>query len=130
MLKRLNDVLPELVLEILAWGLLVQLIGVWFVADKLRYTTGLWIGIAAAIGMAIHMAVVIHDTVDMMAEKQARVRATVFSLLRYIVLAALFAVVLYFHLGSIIPMFLGVMGLKVAAYLQPFMHKFITRVRR
>lgn len=130
MLKRLNDVLPELVLEILAWGLLVQLVGVWFVADKLRYTTGLWIGIAAAIGMAIHMAVVIHDTVDMMAEKRARVRATVFSLLRYIVLAALFAVVLYFHLGSIIPMFLGVMGLKVAAYLQPFMHKFITRVRR
>lgn len=48
MLKRINDVLPELILEIFLYGLLVQLTGVWFVENKLLYSTGLWIGIAAA----------------------------------------------------------------------------------
>ena len=46
MLKRLNDALPELVLGIIVYGIAVELVGVWFVTDKLRYTTGLVIGIA------------------------------------------------------------------------------------
>ena len=41
MLKRLNDALPELVLGIIVYGIVVELAGVWFVTDKLRYTTGL-----------------------------------------------------------------------------------------
>lgn len=130
MLKRINDVLPELILEIVVYGLLVQFIGVWFAEDKLRYSTGLWIGIAAAAGMAIHMAVVIYDTVDMAIEKQVRRRTTIFSLLRYIVLVLLFAIVLYFHLGNVIVMFIGVMGLKIAAYFQPFTHRLITKLKR
>ena len=39
MLKRLNDALPELVLGIIVYGIAVELVGVWFVTDKLRYTT-------------------------------------------------------------------------------------------
>ena len=37
MLKRLNDALPELVLGIIVYGIVVELAGVWFVTDKLRY---------------------------------------------------------------------------------------------
>ena len=127
MLKRVNEILPELVAEILAYGLIVQLIGVWFVEDKLRYSTGLWIGVAIAIGMAIHMAVVILDSMDMAIEKKARVRTTVFSMLRYVVVVILFVIVIYFKLGNAITMFIGVMGLKAAAYLQPFTHKYLSK---
>ena len=35
-MKRLNQALPGLVLGILLYGLLVEIIGVWFVSDKLR----------------------------------------------------------------------------------------------
>lgn len=127
MLKRINPVLPELILEVLLYGLIVQFIGVWFVEDKLRYSTGLWIGIAVAVLMVINMAVVILDTVELMAEKRASRKNAIFSAIRYILVVAAFAVTGIFHLGNLITMFLGVMGLKVAAYLQPFTHKFITR---
>ena len=63
MIRRLNSALPALLLGILIYGVIVELAGVWFVEDKLRYSTGLWIGIALACGMAIHMAVVIEDAV-------------------------------------------------------------------
>lgn len=129
MLKRINDVLPELILEIFLYGLLVQLTGVWFVENKLLYSTGLWIGIAAAMGMAIHMAVVILDTMDLAIEKQAKVRTTVFSMLRYLVVVLLFLVVSYFRLGNVLTMFIGIMGLKAAAYFQPFMHKLLTKTK-
>lgn len=129
MLKRLNDVLPELVGGIVVYGALVQLIGVWFVSDKLRYSTGLWIGIVAAIAMGIHMAVVIMDSVDAALEKRAKVRMTIFSLLRYAVLVIAFVVVAYFQLGNVITMFIGVMGLKIAAYFQPFTHRYLIKVK-
>lgn len=127
MLKRINPVLPELILELILYGLIIQFTGVWFVEDKLRYSTGLWIGIIAAVLMAINMAVVILDTVESMAEKRASRKSALFSAIRYILVVAAFAVTGIFHLGNLITMFLGVMGLKVAAYLQPFTHKFITK---
>lgn len=127
MLKRINPVLPELILELILYGLIIQITGVWFVEDKLRYSTGLWIGIIAAVLMAINMAVVILDTVESMAEKRASRKSALFSAIRYILVVAAFAVTGIFHLGNLITMFLGVMGLKVAAYLQPFTHKFITK---
>ena len=68
MLKRLNDVLPELVLGIIVYGIVVELAGVWFVDDKLRYTTGLLIGIALACGMAINIASVLRDAVEIYGE--------------------------------------------------------------
>lgn len=128
MLRRINDVLPELILNIILYGLLVQIIGIWFVTDKLRYSTGLWMGIAAAAGMAVHMAVVIRDSVDLMAEKQIRRRVVLFSLLRYVIVVLVFAAVIFFRLGNPVVMFLGVMGLKAAAYVQPFTHKILSKL--
>ena len=72
MIKRLNKALPALLLGIVLYGLLVQFIGVWFVKDKLLYSTGLWIGIAMAMGMAIHIAVVIEDAIALNGENHAR----------------------------------------------------------
>lgn len=84
MLKRLNDALPGLILGILVYGVLVELIGVWFVSDKIRYTTGLAIGIALACGMAVNMAVVLQDAVDIYGESRAQSKIVAKSILRYI----------------------------------------------
>ena len=61
MLKRINDALPGLVFGIVFYGIVVQLIGVWFVTDKISYSIGLWYGIAIAVGMAVNIATVIYD---------------------------------------------------------------------
>ena len=143
MLRRINDVLPELILELILYGLIVQFTGVWFVEDRLQYSTGLWIGIVTAMGMAIHIGVVLQDAVaDAMAglpvqetegeenEDAANKRIILFSVLRYIAVVIVFFVVAIFHLGNIITCFIGVMGLKASAYLQPFTHKCIVNVKK
>ncbi len=127
MLRRLNKVLPELILGIILYGIVLQLAGVWwFVSDKLRYSSGLWIGIALACFMAIHMAVVIQDAVSI-DSGQGKLIAQ--NMIRYIAVVAVFFCMMYFKLGNLFSAFLGVMGLKAAAYAQPFIHKMIFKLR-
>lgn len=89
MLKRINDALPGLVFGIVFYGIVVQLIGVWFVTDKISYSIGLWYGIAIAVGMAVNIATVIYDATAIYGQKDANRRIVAKSLLRYIVVAVL-----------------------------------------
>lgn len=129
MLKRLNDALPGLVMGILIYGVLVELVGVWFVSDKLRFTTGLAIGIALACGMAINIAVVLQDAIDIYGESKAQARIIAKSVLRYVVVVVVFYVMMKLGIGNLFAAFIGVLGLKVSAYLQPFAHKLILKLQ-
>lgn len=130
MLRRLNNALPGLILGILVYGVLVEIIGVWFASDKIRYTTGLAIGIALACGMAINMAVVLADAVDIYGESRAQSKIIAKSILRYLIVVIVFFVMMKWKLGNPIIAFIGVLGLKVSAYLQPFAHRFISELQR
>ena len=127
MLRRINPALPGLVTGIVIFGLLVQFTGVWFVEDKIRYSIGLWYGVASGIGMAINLATVIYDAVTFDGEGNANKRVAVKSMLRYIVVAILFGILGYFEFGNLFTAFLGVMGLKVSAYMQPLLNKIVNK---
>ena len=124
MLRRINQALPGLLLGIVFYGLALWLVGIWFVGDRIQYTVGLWIGVALAAGMTVNMAIVILDTVEAMEENRSSRKPLLYAVVRYVVLVAAFLAVWYLKIGNVIAMFAGVMGLKIAAYLQPFTHKF------
>ena len=128
MLKRINNALPGLVLGILIWGILIQFTGVWFVEDKLRYSIGLWFGLAVAIGMAINLAVVIYDSVSLGDSEHANRRIIAKSVLRYAIVVILFFILGYFNLGNLFTAFLGVLGLKMSAYMQPLFERFSNKL--
>ena len=129
MLRRINQALPGLLLGIVFYGLALWLVGIWFVGDRIQYTVGLWIGVALAAGMAVNMAIVILDTVEAMEENRSSRKPLLYAVVRYVVLVAAFLAVWYLKIGNVIAMFAGVMGLKTAAYLQPFTHKFIVALQ-
>lgn len=129
MLRRINNALPGLVLGILVYGCVVELLGVWFVTDRLHYTTGLTIGIALACGMAINIAIVLEDSVQIYGESHAKAKIIAKSVLRYVVVAIVFFLMMKWNLGNLITAFIGVLGLKVSAYLQPFIHKAIAKLQ-
>ena len=124
MLRRLNDALPGLVLGIIVYGAAVFLAGIWFVPDKLRFT----IGIALACGMAVNMAVVLRDAVEIYGEAKARSKIIARSITRYLVVVIVFFVMMKWELGSLPAAFIGVLGLKISAYLQPLAHRFISKL--
>ncbi len=120
-MRRLNQALPELVVGILIYGLIAEFIGVWFVKDKLHYTSGLLIGLGLAVFMGVHIAIVIEQAVATGGESTKVLAAK--SVLRYIVVTVVLVVMMITKIGSLIPAFIGILGLKASAYAQPLLHK-------
>ena len=123
MLKRLNEALPGLVLGIIIYGILLQITGMWLVDDKLRYSTGLWIGIGCALFMAIHMAMSIEDAVSIGTEDGAKKKTIASAMFRYVIVLLVLVAMCYLNLGMILPAFFGVLGLKISAYVQPLFYR-------
>lgn len=101
----------------------MEVIGVWFFEDKLRYSTGLVIGIACAIGMAIHLAMIIEESVRTDGGNVKRLAAK--SVLRYVVVCAVFFIMMLLKIGNLYTAVIGVLGLKASAYAQPLLNKIL-----
>ena len=125
-LTQLSDVLPDLWVGILLYGVLCEIVGLIFVEERLFYSIGLLAGVLCALFMATHMAWSLGQALDM-AEGDAVKKMQVHNILRYMIVVIVFFLLLFSKLGNPLAAFLGVMGLKVAAYLQPVTHKFFRR---
>lgn len=121
-----NDALLDVIVGILAFGALVELVSVWFVTDKLYYSIGLIAGCVTAAFMAWHMAYSIEKAVNF-DESNAVKRIQSSSVIRYGVALCVLCLLACLKTDSLISGFVGIMGLKVSAYLAPFTHKLIRR---
>jgi heme O synthase-like polyprenyltransferase len=120
-LRKINRALLELCLGIVFVGVLCQLIGMWFAPSKLLYTAALWLGILLAFITAVHMYRTLDRALDFGADATKMV--TKANLLRYGCILIIFGIVIMSEVLNPLITFMGLMSLKVAAYLQPFTHK-------
>lgn len=119
----INETLLELLIGILLFGLLCQLSIVWFVTDRTGYSVGLWIGVALAGLSAVHMYRSLDRALDFEASAARVIQKN--SIIRYVVIVTVLAIIMITEAANPLAAFLGLMGLKVAAYIQPFTHKFL-----
>lgn len=122
-LKKADRALLELVTGIVVFGLICQMVGVFLPLHRGFYAVGLWSGILVALFSAVHMWRSLNKafTRD---EKGAVTVMTTGYILRYLVACALLVLLFATGVGYPLAGFLGVMGLKAGAYLQPLIHKF------
>lgn len=123
---RENRTLTELIMGIVCFGVVCQIAGIFFMKDQLAYAVSLWVGILTASGMAVHMNYTIHKALaqdEGTAEKVAR--SSYF--LRYACAMVLLAAVALTGVTNLVVTFVGIMGLKIGAYIQPLMHKLLQR---
>lgn len=120
--RSIDDTLLELIIGITAFGAICQILGIWLVSDKAGYSLGLWLGVISGIFMAAHMWWSLNSALD---EPEARAQKLIrsHSMLRYGVVVLVFVGLAITKIANPLAAFLGIMGLKVAAYLQPFTHK-------
>ena len=120
-LRKINRALLELCLGIIFLGLLCQLIGMWFAESKLYYSLALWLGVLLAFITAVHMYRTLDKALDYGADAVKMV--TKANLIRYGCIVVVFGIVLLTGVLNPLISFMGIMTLKVAAYMQPFTHK-------
>ena len=129
MKRKINETLLELMIGIFLWGIFWQMAGVWFVPDKAGYSLGLWIGVVTAVLCAVHMYRSLDRALDL-SEKDAQKYMTSRSMMRYGLIIAVLLFLMITEEGNPLCCFLGVMGLKAAAYLQPLLHRVLGKRRR
>ena len=115
-------ILYNLLLGVLAW---VILSGTSYQVSSVLW--GLLAGAVGAILMLIHMAVIMERALDSQNESYANKTTIVQGMIRKVVLVA--ALLLCWRVFRVNPlaMVIGIMGMKAGAYLQPLIHKTLSK---
>ena len=127
--EKMDETLKELMTGILLFGMVCLAVGVWFVHSPLKYILGLLIGLALALLAAWHMhwSICRNMTVNAGNNSAANAYAVKNSMIRYGVILVVFLAVCLTDFAYPLAVFLGIMGLKAGAYLQPFTRKYLFR---
>ncbi len=126
MKKKIDPTLFDLCLGIFLYGIVFQIALLCF-SRKPAYSLGLWIGVLLAAAGAVHMWWSIDKGMDQAAKQAAKTVGTN-NLLRYLVLVIVMFVLIYTDFANPIFMFCGYMGMKVSAYLNPWLCKIRSKV--
>ncbi len=121
-IKALNRALLELIIGILFLGVIIQIVGLFVTQEPLKFSIAMWLGVAAAIASAVHMYISLDKALSMGAGAYGA--TTKSSMIRYFGWALLLGSIMLTKILNPIHAFIGLLTLKVAAYLQPFTHKF------
>ena len=121
-----NRTLLEMMCGIVLFELDCFLCGIWFVPQKGSCALGLLLGTVTALGMAYHMSWTF-DRYLGLPQKVATRKVMLHAIGRYLVVAAILFVVLFTGVANPLTAFLGIMGLKIGAYLQPLIHRFTVK---
>ncbi len=127
----MDETLKELLVGISLFEILAVVTGIWFVESPVKYALGVLAGAVLALLSAIHMYWSIRKNLEVNMDNASAANAYSVknSMIRYGVILIVF---LFFCLTDIaypLAVFLGIMGLKAGAYLQPFTHKYLFRNR-
>lgn len=128
MRKKIDPTLFELCLGIFLYGIIFQVVLLFF-SREISYSLGLWIGVALAAVGAVHMWWSIDKGMEQAAKQAAKTVGTN-NLIRYLVLVIVMFVLVYTDFANPIFMFCGYMGMKISAYLNPWLHKVSDRIFR
>lgn len=121
--------LGELIIGMLALGVIVQAVCALAFQNDLYNAAGLWSGIVIGIGMSIHMKRSIEDALDLGEAGAAKhIRKTY--ALRMTVVIIVMGCVIYFDFGNPLTLLAGLITLKISAYLQPHMHKLFLKLKK
>ena len=126
MKKKIDPTLFDLCLGIFLYGLIFQAVLLFF-SKRASYSLGLWIGVVLAIAGAVHMWWSLNRGMDQAAKQAAKTIGTN-NLIRYLVLVVVMFVLIYTDFANPIFMFCGYMGMKISAYLNPWLRKISAKV--
>ncbi len=130
MLERIrnNRTLVELMAGAAVYCILCEVLLLIFTERGLYHSIGLIIGFAVCIALSISIA----DSLDVaveLDEKSAKAYIQKKASLRYVLVCAVIIILAIFDFGNPLTCFAGVIGLKIGAYIQPFVHKLIDRLK-
>jgi hypothetical protein len=125
-IRELNEALPGMLLIDLIYLIIGEAI-IWiFFSDPLKYAIGFFAGILYSVFSAFHLSLRIRKVVYGHANSSTTLLIGYF--VRLLVIFALFAVLYWCNIGDLIAAVIGMLSMKVSAYLQPLTHRVVSKI--
>lgn len=126
---KIDPTLKELLVGIVLFEVLAMGIGIWFVKPRGSFVIGILAGLLVAVFYAVHMYWSIDRNLEINGSKEgaANAYAVKSSMIRYAVASVGLLACVLVDVTCLLTAFVGIMGIKAGAYLQPFTHKYIFR---
>lgn len=125
MLKRLDPTVRDLLIGALLYGIIVEIAGLMLVEARLNYTLGILVGYISVVFLICHMYLTLEKALDM--ESKAAIKYGLRnSILRYVIMFAILVVAILAPQISVIAVIIMIFGMKISAFLQPLINKYIT----
>jgi MFS family permease len=125
-MKNINTTLLELIIGILISTIFTGIIGIIITNNNMSFVLGLILGAFTAILLVIHMYQSLEKSL-LLDEESAQKFSKKMAVLRMVVMGLAVVVALTFpKIFNIIAVLIGIMGLKISAYLQPITNKYIS----
>lgn len=124
-----DSTLAELLFGIIFLGAVFQAGCLIISKEYIHDAAGLWTGVAIACFMAAHMKKSIEETLDTGPDGAERHARNAY-LMRTFIALLIMGTVIYLGWANPITLILGILSLKLSAYMQPWTHRIFTRIRR
>ncbi len=122
-MDKVKDTLIELFIGIGIYFVIAEIVGLVFVENKLTYTAGLVLGTIGAMLLSIHMYYTLNKGLDMDKDAATKyIKNNSFIRLGIMLLILLVGRVITYI--SFLAVFIGLLGLKIGAFMQPLVNKF------
>ena len=118
--------LIDLWIGIILYFIIFEIIGLIFVSNRITYTLGLLTGCVTAGFLAWHMYSILDTALDM-AQEDAVNYSKKYSALRLLVMLVVALAGMKFPLLSFPAVIIGILGLKISAFFQPYTNLYITK---
>lgn len=125
-MKEINETLQELIIGILITASLLLVGTFLFIGVHKELIIGIIFGSSVAVGLAIHMYKTIHKTIELGPDDAIKYTRKVAITRMLVMIIAIVVAMTFTKLFNVIGVLLGMMGLKVSAYIQPMTKKYIT----
>lgn len=123
---KINRMGKELLIGNIIYYIIGQIIILCVAERKFYISFGFFLGVLISNCMVIHMAVVIEQAMCFN-EKGAETHVRKTTAIRMVLVMVALIIIGLTDIGNIVAAVMGVMALKVSAYLQPFTHKVLAR---
>ena len=120
--KNMDATVKEMWFGASVWGAICELASVWWVKEPVNVSLGVLVGTLLALAGIWHMWKVLDTALDLGDGAQKYLTAR--SLLRYLAFVVVFAVLMATKWADPLAAFAALMGIKISAYLQPFVHNY------
>ncbi|MGN0465866.1 MAG: hypothetical protein ACI4F9_05870 [Lachnospiraceae bacterium] len=125
-IRTLNETVLDLFIGILIYCVIAEIIGLFFVNDKIVYTVALWIGGVSAGGWATDMYLSLDTALDFQ-ESEAIKYMRKRSFFRIVVILLIGIAGMLYSWTAFVGVLVGFFSLKLAAYAQPITNLYITK---